>query len=139
VIVYFGQFFNYRSSPNVLDYLFHGERYVPSLPKNGLGYISGDFFSNSYGQQGNGVEYICKRNFHQTPVEKNPFFFFSHLNTNREKKSTKMYRYNLVKTLYVQPSLSCKPRNLGSQRTIPFFCKILYNFLISFEFQKKCT
>jgi hypothetical protein len=50
VIVYFGQFHEkYTISPNVCVTYVQGKNYVSTLAKNGLGYILGDFLTNSSG------------------------------------------------------------------------------------------
>jgi hypothetical protein len=49
-IVYFGQFSeNYRSSPQLRGYFFHDQCYALILTKKILGYILGDFITNSSG------------------------------------------------------------------------------------------
>jgi hypothetical protein len=49
-IVYFEQFFvNCKSSPQFWATLSHSLGYALILAKNGLGYILGEFFSNSSG------------------------------------------------------------------------------------------
>jgi hypothetical protein len=47
--VYFGQFFYYRTSPNICATLFHGESYELILTKNRSGYFLADLFTNSSG------------------------------------------------------------------------------------------
>jgi hypothetical protein len=67
VIVYFRQFYeNYRNGSNLLDTFVHGKSYIHKcilkytylLTKNVLGYILGDFFTNSSGHP-DGVPKLC--------------------------------------------------------------------------------
>jgi hypothetical protein len=44
VIVYFGQFFNYKNTPQIME----NNGYVLILTQNGSGYILGEFFTNSF-------------------------------------------------------------------------------------------
>jgi hypothetical protein len=55
-IVYFGQWFkNYRSSAHFWATFFHGTSHVSILTKKMLGYILGDFFTNSSGHPGTNI------------------------------------------------------------------------------------
>jgi hypothetical protein len=50
VVVYFEQFWeNYGNSANFWATFFYGSNYALILPMNELGYILGNFFSNSSG------------------------------------------------------------------------------------------
>jgi hypothetical protein len=53
LVVFFGQFFeNLKSRTNSWATCFHGASDVLIVTKNGLGYILGDFFTNSPGHPG---------------------------------------------------------------------------------------
>jgi hypothetical protein len=47
-IIYFGHFLSYRSSPHFWATLFCGLRSAPNMTENDLGYILGDFFSQTH-------------------------------------------------------------------------------------------
>jgi hypothetical protein len=49
VIVYFGKFENYKSSPNFGATFSYGKLFALILTKNVLGHILGDFFATSSG------------------------------------------------------------------------------------------
>jgi hypothetical protein len=56
---YFGPFCeNYRSNTNYWATLFHSARFVLILTNHVLGYILGDFFTNSSGHPGNCIKSV---------------------------------------------------------------------------------
>jgi hypothetical protein len=59
-MAYFGQFFfvNYRSSSHFLATFSHCCGYALNFTKNGLGYVLGDFFTNSSGHPGRKVSCV---------------------------------------------------------------------------------
>jgi hypothetical protein len=61
-------FENYRSSTENLGHFFHRTSYVSILTRHGLGYILGDFFTNSTGHPGLGESVKMRK------LMKNPGF-----------------------------------------------------------------
>jgi hypothetical protein len=93
-IVYF--FEKYRNSPKIRATLSHRRSYVLILTKIGLGYVLGDFSTNSSGHPGR-----CSQN---EPIVK-------HYNVNKEcKKKTQIRNPN-----------KARPRHLIGKARIDFF------------------